>query len=206
MEIIESTFNKMAPKILLICCILWRESEIFIIVIPCSACVLSYPVFWQSKGQGAGFSPRTKQECALVCSSLFLQPPRAAEAGRAACAARRLGKHHSSCMRPKLQVWCAPTVHAGAQEPVAVLCLQPLRILHGGPTRHNRGTLLPSLDIPPTSFVSQLWAGAYPATRNPPHRAISWCCCWTSIDRHHLLFPWAGILAVFKKKALWVIC
>lgn len=75
MEIIESTFNKMAPKILLICCILWRESEIFIIVIPCSACVLSYPVFWQSKGQGAGFSPRTKQDCALVCSSLFLQPP-----------------------------------------------------------------------------------------------------------------------------------
>lgn len=96
MEIIESTFNKMAPKILLICCILWRESEIFIIVIPCSACVLSYPVFWQSKGQGAGFSPRTKQDCALVCSSLFLQPPRAAEAGRAACAAWSLGNHLAS--------------------------------------------------------------------------------------------------------------
>lgn len=96
MEIIESTFNKMAPKILLICCILWRESEIFIIVIPCSACVLSYPVFWQSKGQGAGFSPRTKQDWALVCSSLFLQLPRAAEAGRAACAAWSLGKHLAS--------------------------------------------------------------------------------------------------------------
>lgn len=111
--------------------------------------MLSYPVFWQSKGQGAGFSPRTKQDCALVCSSLFLQPPRAAEEGRAACAARSLGKHCCSCMRPKLQAWRAPTVHAGAQEPVAVHRLQPLRILHGGPTPHNRGTLLPSLAYPP---------------------------------------------------------
>lgn len=59
-----------------------------------------------------------------------------------------LPEQHSSCMGPELQVWCAPTVHAGAQEPVAVFCLQPLRILRGGPTPHNRGTLLPSLAHP----------------------------------------------------------
>lgn len=76
----------------------------------------------------------------------------------------------------------------------------------GVPHHTTGGRCSPAWHIPPTSFVSQLWAGAYPTTLNPPHGVISWCCCWTSINRHHLLFPWAGILAVFKKKALWVIC